>query len=102
MQCARCSKRRWPWCARSASMIDPTREELLGLERARLLCTWKGPGGVSFATIWRWTKAGFRGVVLETLETPSGMATSREAIARFVQAINNQVRPNQPQSEAVA
>jgi hypothetical protein len=42
---------------------------------------------VSTVTLWRWATKGCRGIVLETLVTPGGRVTSREAIARFFRAL---------------
>ncbi len=41
----------------------------------------------SQATLWRWARDGYRGVVLETLKVGSGTYTSVEAIRRFMVAV---------------
>jgi Protein of unknown function (DUF1580) len=45
---------------------------------------------VSTVTFWRWATRGSGGIILETLQTPSGRVTSREAIARFFLALTEQ------------
>jgi hypothetical protein len=40
-------------------------------------------------TFFRWAKSGRRGVVLETLQTPSGKITSVEALQRFFEALSD-------------
>jgi hypothetical protein len=42
---------------------------------------------VSTVTLWRWATRGSGGVILETLRTPSGRVTSREAIQRFFESL---------------
>ena len=42
---------------------------------------------VSIATIYRWAARGVRGVRLETLQTPGGLVTSRQAFQRFLEAL---------------
>jgi hypothetical protein len=69
-------------------MIDPLAEDLIWPWEA----TWifpKGSNGkhphVSF--IYRAMKTGCRGVVLESIRTPR-LATSRQAVARFLQRLS--------------
>jgi hypothetical protein len=39
------------------------------------------------STIYRWALSGSKGIVLESLVTPSGRVTSKEALARFFEAL---------------
>jgi hypothetical protein len=69
-------------------MIDIGTETLLTFAQAAAEMPRRRQGKrVSVVTIWRWTKQGSHGIVLETLETPSGKITSKEALARFLQAL---------------
>jgi hypothetical protein len=74
-------------------MIDPLTEDvILPSEATRIFP--KGPNGkhphVSF--IYRAMKTGCRGVVLESIRTPR-LATSRQAVARFLQRLSASGRP---------
>lgn len=59
-------------------------EQLLSLADAcKVLPTRRGkPPHAS--TLWRWSRHGRRGVVLETVVVGGGVYTSREAIERFI------------------
>jgi hypothetical protein len=74
-------------------MIDHETEHLLSMtEAAKLL-----PGRPNVATLWRWRTSGCRGHRLETLLFGGRRYTSREAIARFLSAINGEpVRTETP------
>jgi hypothetical protein len=65
-------------------MIDHEREHLLSMTAAAKLL----PGRPNVATLWRWRTAGCRGHRLETLLFGGRRYTSREAITRFLAAIN--------------
>ena len=69
-------------------MIDIGSETVLTLSQAasEQPCRRQGKR-VSTVTLWRWSTRGCDGIVLETLQTPSGRVTSREAIGRFFQAL---------------
>jgi hypothetical protein len=45
---------------------------------------------VSTVTMWRWATRGCDGVILESLQTPSGRVTSMAAIQRFFEALTKQ------------
>jgi hypothetical protein len=45
------------------------------------------------STLYRWTTSGCRGIVLESLQTPSGRVTSREAIQRFFERLSAGEQP---------
>lgn len=44
------------------------------------------PGRPDASTLWRWSKAGLRGVRLETFKIGSRLFTTRQAVTRFVAA----------------
>jgi hypothetical protein len=69
-------------------MIDIGSETLLTLSQAAAgqPCRRQGKR-VSTVTLWRWATRGSGGVILETLQTPSGRVTSREALQRFFEAL---------------
>ena len=69
-------------------MIDIGTETLITLSQVAAEMPRRRQGKrVSVVTIWRWTKRGSHGILLESIETPSGKVTSREALARFLQAL---------------
>jgi hypothetical protein len=56
------------------------------------VCTLKDvpkivPTRPCFATIWRWTQRGVKGVRLETYKIGSRVITSHESVHRFLEAI---------------
>lgn len=72
-------------------MIDIETESLLTFSQAAAEQPCRREGKrVSTVTLWRWSTRGSGGVILETLQTPSGRITSREAIARFFLALTEQ------------
>jgi hypothetical protein len=69
-------------------MIDIQTETLITLAQAAAEMPRRRQGKrVSIVTLWRWATQGSRGIFLESLETPSGKVTSKEALARFLQAL---------------
>src|SRR5664280_583415 len=72
--------------------IDLLKEQLVSLDHARYFYPRTGRGQVPHrATITRHATTGCRGCVLESIATPRGLATSREAIARFFQQLTEVV-----------
>jgi hypothetical protein len=67
-------------------MIDHENEHLLSMTAAAKLL----PGRPNVATLWRWRTAGCRGHRLETILFGGRRYTSREAISRFLAAINGE------------
>jgi hypothetical protein len=67
-------------------MIDHENEQLLSMIAASKLL----PGRPNVATLWRWRTAGCRGHRLETILFGGRRYTSREAITRFLAAINGE------------
>ena len=69
-------------------MIDIGSETLLTFSQAAAEQPCRRQGKrVSTVTLWRWATSGSGGIVLETLQTPSGRVTSREALQRFFEAL---------------
>ncbi len=70
--------------------IDPLVEQVIPLAQARLLYPRTSAGQVTHrSTIFRHTVSGCRGILLESLVTPRGRVTSREAVARFFQRLTD-------------
>lgn len=65
-------------------MIDMANESLLSIGDATKFL----PGHPHVSTLWRWRMRGVRGIRLETILIGGRRFTSREAIERFVAAIN--------------
>jgi hypothetical protein len=78
-------------------MIDPNTEELISCSEAA-----KGiPGRPNTSTVWRWQQRGVRGIKLESVLVGGKRMTSREAVDRFIAAVNaaadgEQVQPETP------
>src|SRR5262245_46610531 len=71
-----------------ARMIDIASETLITFSQAAAEQPHRRQGKrVSTVTIWRWTTRGSGGVVLESLKTPSGRVTSRQAVQRFFETL---------------
>ncbi|MCA9057569.1 MAG: DUF1580 domain-containing protein [Planctomycetaceae bacterium] len=67
--------------------INVETEKLITLGEA---CREFPPRGVSNATIARWIQKGVKGIRLETILLGSRRYTSREAILRFIGALNSE------------
>jgi len=60
-------------------------EELLTFaEVARLLPRRRGGAKTAVSTLWRWSKRGSRGVVLETVHVGGNVYVSRDALRDFI------------------
>ena len=65
-------------------MIDALTEQIISLtDAARILPARRGGKRVHVSCIYRWTNAGCRGVILESIQIGGTRCTSREALARF-------------------
>lgn len=65
-------------------MIDPSTETLVSLtEATKLLPCRRGGKRPHVSCLYRWTQAGCRGVILESIQVGGTRCTSREALARF-------------------
>jgi hypothetical protein len=70
-------------------VIDWQNERTYPLGRARLWFPRRRRGKrPSIQTMYRWSSAGYRGIVLETVQVGSTRCTSREACARFVERVS--------------
>ena len=72
--------------------IDVEIEDVITLTEA----SWQIPGrkkAVSLCTMHRWRLKGFRGIKLECVRIGLEWQTSREAILRFIKAMNPVVTP---------
>jgi len=79
-------------------MIDPNEETLVSLvNAASSLPARRGGKKPHVSCLYRWTKTGCKGVVLESLQCGGTRVTSREALARFFGALT---RANSPSPSA--
>lgn len=62
--------------------IDPHTETLIPVLKASAHI----PGRPHFATVWRWSTKGVRGVKLESVVVGTRRYTSEQAIQRFIEA----------------
>jgi hypothetical protein len=74
-------------------MIDLTSEQLISFAEAAKLIPGRGGKQIDPATIWRWSKLGVRArsgerIKLESFRCGGRSATSREAVQRFIAALN--------------
>jgi hypothetical protein len=69
-------------------MIDPTHETLISLrDAAKLLPQRRGGKRPHVSCIYRWTTAGCRGVVLESVQVGGTRCTSLPALSRFFERL---------------
>jgi len=69
-------------------MIDPNEETLLSLtQAAKTLPARRGGKRAHVSCLYRWTTAGCKGVVLESIQVGGTRCTSREALGRFFQRL---------------
>lgn len=74
-------------------MIDLGSETLISFAQAAELVPGRGHKRINPATVWRWTKVGVQGpagepVRLESIRIGGRLATSKEALHRFIAATN--------------
>ena len=80
------------------NMIDGQREELVPLTKAgRLINPSRVP---HTATVWRWALHGVRGEKLESVIVGGQRFTSREAISRFLNRLNEPNAVPEPPNKA--
>ena len=83
-------------------MIDVLCENLITLREAARLPAFKRNGRAPhLASIHRWAAIGVRGTRLETVRQPGGMATSVEAVARFLHALTYGPSPPVPTTATI-
>ena len=69
--------------------IDSNSENLISLtEAAKLLPTHRGAKRPRVSCLYRWTTAGCKGVILESIQISGTRCASREALARFFEALS--------------
>ncbi len=82
-------------------MIDPNTESLLSLtEAAKSLPPRRAGKRAHVSCLYRWTTTGCKGVVLESLQCGGTRCTSREALARFFEALTYAGSPKTNRSPA--
>jgi hypothetical protein len=75
-------------------MIDVLAEELIRpIEAAALFPRSRRGKRIHVSAVYRFMTTGCRGVILESVKSPR-LATSRQAIARFIDRLSNLDRPN--------
>ncbi len=73
------------------AMIDPNTETIISLNEAPKDLPKRRRGKTpSVSCLYRWTNAGCKGVVLEWIQIGGTRCTSREALARFFEALTAQ------------
>ena len=82
-------------------MIDPNTETLVSLtEAARLLPRRRAGKKPHVSCIYRWTTVGCKGVILESIQVGGTRCTSRDALARFFEALTYADSPRTNRSPA--
>ncbi len=75
-------------------MIDPNHETLISLtQAAKALPARRGGKKPHVSCLYRWTTAGCRGVILESIQVGGTRCTSKEALARFFERLTNPAAP---------
>jgi hypothetical protein len=70
-------------------LINSRIEELISLaDAARLLPARRRGKKPHISCLYRWTTAGCRGVILDSVMVGGTRCTSREALARFIEALS--------------
>ena len=73
--------------------IDPLKEQPIALREAAKLFPKNARGKhPHISCVYRYTKTGCRGVVLESIQAGSVRSTSREAVARFFDRLTKEAR----------
>ncbi len=67
--------------------IDATQEELLSLAQAAKVMPPVNGKRPAVSTLWRWCRKGLGGVRLDYVRVGRNIATSREAMSRFFNAL---------------
>jgi len=86
--------------------INPASEQLKTLgQAANMLPRRRGDRPVHPTTLWRWCRRGVvhggQRIYLEALKTPSGLATSAEALQRFLQVLSDDAVSPLPTTKSV-
>src|SRR4051794_17343708 len=73
--------------------IDTTRERVYPLAKmVHALPRRRAGRKTAISTLYRWSKSGCRGVVLETIQVGATRCTSREALQRFFERLSEPSR----------
>ena len=84
-------------------MIDPNIETLIALSQVgKHLPRRRAGKRPHVSCIYRWTKAGCRGVVLESIQVGGTRCTSKEALARFFRRLTEGGAADAPKFRSVA
>ncbi len=84
-------------------MIDPNSETLISLsDAARHLPRRRAGKKVHTSCCYRWTTAGCRGVILESIQIGGTRCTSKEALARFFRRLTQGDAADAPTIRSVA
>ena len=68
--------------------IDPLTEHVVSLtQAARLLPARRGGKRPHVSCLYRWTTSGCKGAILESIQVGGTRCTSKEALARFFEAL---------------
>lgn len=80
--------------------IDPLSEQVISLKQAAKLFPRNERGKrPHISCLYRYTKTGLRGVLVESIQAGSVRATSREAVARFFSRLTKQsATPSRPET----
>lgn len=70
-------------------MIDTKAEEMIGVKTAALLFPAPAGNPVKEATVRTWMLRGVRGIRLESFRSGNHVLTSREAVQRFIDRMND-------------
>lgn len=73
--------------------IDIDHEQIVSLTEATKIIPKRNGKRPAIATLWRWCRQGVRGVHLEYIRMGRNLATSREAINRFFNALASADQP---------
>lgn len=81
--------------------IDLLSEHVISLaDAARLLPRRRSGKKPHVSCLYRWTKTGCKGVILESIQVGGTRCTSKEGLARFFAALTDAKRPGIQQSPA--
>jgi hypothetical protein len=82
--------------------IDPTTEKLISLSQVgRHLPRRRGGKRPHVSCLYRWTTAGCRGVILESIQIGGTRCTSKEVLARFLYRLTRPDSSAAPEARSV-
>ena len=74
-------------------LINPETEDLIPLKVVCEMFPGRSGKGIALSTAWRWILHGQRGHKLESIVAGGQRLTSRQAVARFLAATNEELQP---------